>query len=167
MSEINSIANGTFTIGSTSAINFQAGPGITVTEPSAGTVRIGNDETVLWSGSPTSAITASESFKNFEKVDIYISMTNNPDLIVTYDFNVMPTTGYFNICRPRGTMNLNVAYLHFDATETTITETMSKMVSFGAYTTTANAVTCTLNAAEDRNVIRKVIGINRISGGNA
>ena len=51
MSEnIQSISQGTFTIGSTSATNFVAGPGITITEPTAGTVRIGNDETVLWSG---------------------------------------------------------------------------------------------------------------------
>lgn len=44
MSEINSIANGTFTIGQTSATNFVAGNGIKIDEPSAGTVRIGTDE---------------------------------------------------------------------------------------------------------------------------
>jgi hypothetical protein len=33
---MNTISDGTFTIGQTSAINFEAGPGITVTEPSAG-----------------------------------------------------------------------------------------------------------------------------------
>lgn len=43
MSEINSIANGTFTIGQSSALSFEAGPGITIDSPSAGTVRIGND----------------------------------------------------------------------------------------------------------------------------
>ena len=44
MSEnIQSISQGTYTIGNTSAINFEAGPGISITEPSAGTVRIGND----------------------------------------------------------------------------------------------------------------------------
>lgn len=43
MSEINSIANGTFTIGQSSALTFEAGPGIQISEPSAGTVRIGMD----------------------------------------------------------------------------------------------------------------------------
>lgn len=44
MSEnIQSISQGTYTIGQTSAINFEAGPGISITEPTAGTVRIGND----------------------------------------------------------------------------------------------------------------------------
>ena len=51
MSDIQSIANGTYVIGETSATNFIAGNGIKIDEPSAGTVRIGNDETVLWSGS--------------------------------------------------------------------------------------------------------------------
>ena len=49
MSEnIQSISQGTYTIGQTSATNFIAGPGIKIDEPSAGTVRIGNDETVLF-----------------------------------------------------------------------------------------------------------------------
>ena len=44
MSEnIQSISQGTFTIGQTSATNFVAGPGIKIDEPSAGTVRIGMD----------------------------------------------------------------------------------------------------------------------------
>lgn len=71
MSEINSIANGTYTIGQTSATNFVAGPGIKIDEPSAGTVRIGNDETVLWSGNSTvlnQTFNLSEPFTNFKKI---------------------------------------------------------------------------------------------------
>lgn len=74
MSEINSIANGTYTIGQTSATNYVAGPGIKIDEPSAGTVRIGTDETVLWSGEPTAStnqIVVSENFSNFDRVRIY------------------------------------------------------------------------------------------------
>lgn len=69
MSEnIQSISQGTYTIGQTSATNFVAGPGIKIDEPSAGTVRIGNDETVLWSGTYTTgaAIQTNESMENFE-----------------------------------------------------------------------------------------------------
>jgi len=44
MSEnIQSIANGTFVLGNTSATTYQAGPGIQITQPSEGTVRIGMD----------------------------------------------------------------------------------------------------------------------------
>lgn len=72
MSEnIQSISQGTFTIGSTSATNFVAGPGIKIDEPSAGTVRIGNDETVLYENNTSTPnagndIMLSESFDNFE-----------------------------------------------------------------------------------------------------
>ena len=54
---------------------FEAGQGITITQPSAGVVRIGNDETVLWSGErhwwvDTSALTVSENMSNFETIKI-------------------------------------------------------------------------------------------------
>ena len=73
MSEINSIANGTFTIGQTSATNFQAGPGISITQPSEGTVRISNDETVLFENAAgTSAnISLSEPLSGFTTCKIY------------------------------------------------------------------------------------------------
>ena len=76
MSEnIQSISQGTYTIGQTSATNFIAGNGIKIDEPSAGTVRIGNDETVLWSGEKnwwedTSSITVSENPSNFETIKV-------------------------------------------------------------------------------------------------
>lgn len=47
---MNTIYDNTFVLGQTSATNFIAGQGIKIDEPSAGTVRIGNDETVLYSG---------------------------------------------------------------------------------------------------------------------
>lgn len=78
MSEnIQSISQGTYTIGSTSATNFIAGPGIKIDEPSAGTVRIGNDETVLWEGSAylsanPSNINVNDYLYNYDKVQFYI-----------------------------------------------------------------------------------------------
>lgn len=47
---MNTIYDNTFTLGSTSALTFEAGQGIKIDSPSAGTVRIGADETVLYSG---------------------------------------------------------------------------------------------------------------------
>ena len=44
MSEnIQSIANGSFVLGNTNELTFSAGPGISITQPSEGTVRIGTD----------------------------------------------------------------------------------------------------------------------------
>jgi hypothetical protein len=73
MSEIQSIANGTYMIGETSQTEFQAGPGISITKPSEGTVRIANDETVLFSGdlTPSSTAQLTESWKNFEEIRCY------------------------------------------------------------------------------------------------
>ena len=80
MSEnIQSISQGTYTIGQTSATNFIAGPGISIDSPSAGTVRIGNDETVLYNdftGRPISVgsyIDLSESPLNFAEIAIYLN----------------------------------------------------------------------------------------------
>ena len=75
MSEnIQSLSQGTYTIGQTSATNFIAGPGVRIDEPSAGTVRIGNDETVLWSGTLTVGNTAqmSEPVSAFERYKFYL-----------------------------------------------------------------------------------------------
>ena len=83
MSEINSIANGSFVLGQTSATNFVAGNGIKIDEPSAGTVRIGNDETVLYSGDLSQGnkdtITLSEPITNFEKFKVYGAWNYNTD----------------------------------------------------------------------------------------
>ena len=72
---MNTIYDGTYVIGQTSATNFQAGPGIAITQPSEGTVRIANDETVLFSGerylSATGAFALSENPYNFEEIQIW------------------------------------------------------------------------------------------------
>ena len=75
MSEnIQSIANGTYTIGETNKLTFSAGPGIKIDEPSAGTVRIGTDETVLYSATSAefsnTSYSLSESPMNFEYAKI-------------------------------------------------------------------------------------------------
>ena len=68
---MNTIYDGTYVIGQTSATNFVAGPGIKIDEPSAGTVRIGTDETVLWSGNATTACTLTESPSAFDRIRFY------------------------------------------------------------------------------------------------
>lgn len=124
----------------------------------------GYNETVLWEGNKTSAITASEPFTNFEKVDLYIAHSNyGPGQIVNLDFNSMGNTGYFAICRPRGTNALNAAYIRFSASNLTneIHTTNSKCLAFGAWSNTNSTPAATVNEAEDLNSIYKVVGINR------
>lgn len=164
---MNTIYDGSFVLGQTSATNFIAGPGIAIDSPSAGTVRIGNDETVLWSGARTSAIQTSESMKNFDKCQVYIAHgTYGPPQVYTIDFANMGTTGYFAITRPRGASNLNLAYIRLTADDTHLAAVNAKCLAFGSWSTTATGVTATTGEAEDLNSIIRVVGINRISGGN-
>ena len=73
---MNTIYDGTYVIGQTSATNFQAGPGIRIDEPSEGTVRIGNDETVLFENwetpirSTTATGSLSEPLTSFETFEV-------------------------------------------------------------------------------------------------
>ena len=88
MSEINSIANGTYVIGQTSATNFIAGPGISITQPAEGTVRIANDETVLWEGTlgavGVTSATLSEAFTNFEQIEVWWAQQGERTLVQRY-----------------------------------------------------------------------------------
>ena len=164
MSEINSIANGTYTIGQTSATNFVAGPGIVIDSPSAGTVRIGNDETVLWSGNAgTSAVTLSESFENFESIKI----VHNTQVEEFWKPKAGDAVRYWH---NYGTMNQGVykmAMVHISMPDTThITNISAKSLNFPLTGTTFTA-SVVVNDTYALNTIRKVVGINRISGSNA
>ena len=182
MAEINSIANGSFVLGQTSATNFVAGPGIKIDEPSAGTVRIGNDETVLWSGASNAGeFTLNETYKNFEKIGIThgcrwapAERTFGEDAI--FDTNLFNTySGASIIATELGltdiTGNSNL-YTHFSITPITpVNDTKLKMWSSRVtflITPTGNAATVTGNHKhEDARTIYKIYGINRISGSNA
>lgn len=167
---MNTIYDGTYVIGQTSATNFIAGPGIKIDQPSAGTVRIGNDETVLWSGSAVnnSEISLNENFNNFNYIglEVYdkfgwgynrticptdkvsIAGTRLKRFAASYDF-VDPANNniyrrFFNIQFPNGNYSSCSGF------------------GRGIMTTTAGAITVTND--DTTIVLSKVIGINRISG---
>lgn len=83
MSEpIQSIANGTYMIGETTQTEFQAGPGISITQPYEGTVRIANDETVLFTGmlsGTNSYETLTEPVSGFKYVQVEGYTHNGPE----------------------------------------------------------------------------------------
>lgn len=160
MSEnIQSISQGTFTIGSTSATNFVAGPGIKIDEPSAGTVRIGNDETVLWSGAKTSAVTLSESMQNFDYLRLYFDLGANdrPKPVINCKYSPVMTVSW-----AQGVVNAfqTVAYISANPTAMKIVHT--RQVALGSFTNTAASnTTGTLDETNSINSITKVVGINR------
>lgn len=163
MSEnIQSIANGSFVLGNTSATTYQAGPGISITQPSEGTVRISNDETVLYSGTAgTSAVTLNEPMNNFERIKLVhntqveeIYGPVNTDALRYWHFYGSPSQGVYKIAM------VNCAITNY----TQITNVSAKTL---LYNVTGTATAYTLNDTYALNTIKKVIGINRISGGNA
>lgn len=164
MSEINSIANGTYTIGQTSALNFEAGPGISITQPSEGIVRIANDETVLWSGTGTGSDTfnLSESMANFETIKILYNpwSDNTSTHYFEFDYNRRPTTmanGIISDVSVYTETTLRLFFVTFNFTDTQLT------VNHICYCDGSFTVQ---NLAKTNVKVYKIVGINRISGGN-
>ena len=166
MSEnIQSIANGTYVIGQTSATNFVAGPGITIDSPSAGTVRIGTDETVLFDsyGDGQSVATLSEPMTNFEKIKILLGNANAADGVEWHEYVADPAkikniwycagggSNFYFIC----------CYCESNtASKITISKEVAIIKAFG----NANAPTGQAQNSGYMPCIHKVVGINRISG---
>lgn len=151
MSEINSIANGSFVLGQTSATNFVAGTGIKIDEPSAGTVRIGTDETVLWSGNSVSA-ECSEPISNFNRLRVQIK-TPAFSSVHEETFDVGTSAGFFT-CG---------GGVHYYGGVISTTDTTVKVVSGTHVWFNANGC----GSETNNSTIQKVVGINRISGSNA
>lgn len=167
MSDIQSISNGTYVIGETSGTNFIAGQGIKIDEPSAGTVRIGNDETVLWE-SPnatgtdlTNVFNLSESMANFNKVKVVYRLWNE---------GFMPNWFEFDYSNREGNSTKNIVDvftlnpLRFIGASFNFSANNSFVVNEIRYAD-ASFATQTLDKA--RGAIYKVVGINRLSGSNA
>ena len=174
MSEnIQSIANGTYVIGQTSATTYQAGQGISITQPSEGTVRISNDETVLWSGTMvvnnrTNTATLSESVYNFERIRIYDDwLYNQPTKCTEFDTKSQPMNRF-------GTVHASIDSYNFEANPGffigvnyySLSDNGTKLRTERNFIFSVKSST-NLSASE-RNASRiyKIIGINRISGSN-
>lgn len=167
MSEIRSISEGSFVLGDTNNLTFEAGSGIKITEPSEGTVRIANDETVLWSGlaSPSDfPLSLSESLSNFEKVEFTWIPRYQGDYGSPTVCALQETSGY------GGTLRYTLIAPYWNASTTWLgwwflstTDNQTKLTSvknaFGNPQTT-NAVTDGLLCKMVR-----VIGINRKTQG--
>lgn len=170
MSEINSIANGTYTIGQTSALNFEAGPGITIDQPTAGTVRIGNDETVLYSGVNAKTVNLTESWKNFDRLKVYVQNGSQDNGVTIVEIKPLERDGYtpyYNIIAgfsyATGSNGMIWQNIIGSAADTSLTN----ISAFGFQNNwNAGSVSTRSNRDNDLACIIKVVGINRISGGN-
>lgn len=171
---MNTIYDNTFVLGETSATNFIAGNGITIDSPSAGTVRIGADETVLFENSAGASvingIPCSENPFNFDELKIYwycesdtnrkIDFISPAYLGLNDKFNLsysMPADNFENMnymYLRNCTMTLNTSGISLRNAQQAVL--YNKTVTLGPEASTFAAA----------NIV-KVIGINRISGSNA
>jgi len=165
---MNTIYDGSFVLGEISATNFIAGPGIKIDEPSAGTVRIGTDETVLWEGSigTNSSATLSEPYTNFERIRVagFCGATVASNEGYTVDISSQPlhelTLGSMTMnstAESDGLYNI-IEFMPCLFNGTTVTTKNGRFLGYwGAkwqYQTNNNFA------------LKRVIGINRISGSN-
>ena len=169
---MNTIYDGSFVLGQTSATNFIAGPGISIDSPSAGTVRIGKDETVLYDNptnnnvATTAEFVMNESLWNFHRAFIEfdnMEFTGQP-LNMEIDLDVSTTdTKYYTPMRNGNTFpTLNIPFANFYINSVG----NIKYTNRGLLYDTWSHVSITTGDYRGYRV-RKVIGINRISGSNA
>ena len=164
---IQSIANGSFVLGQTSATNFIAGPGIKIDEPSAGTVIIGNDETVLYEGAGQFGLNLSDSIYNYDKIAVSISRVSPTPEQYFYTKDISASGGYFNTNYISMSTPDSISEMYCFTTPWTVLNngnTISAVNnSFGiSLDLTANSMYYFSNNATAP--ICRVIGINRISG---
>ena len=165
---MNTIYDNTFVLGETNKLTFSAGPGIVIDSPSAGTVRIGTDETVLWentvSGVYGGTITLNEPWSGFAKIRIDVTdsfgwggkseqfdtlnLAGNrvKNFCCTYQFAVTgsPNKQYIRGC--------NLSFNNNEFTSGTV-------YSIETIFTPTSTITCTTGGSGPRLV--RVVGINR------
>ena len=169
---MNTIYDGSFVLGQTSATSYVAGPGISITQHTAGTVRIANDETELYYN-PTNQNVAndaefvmSESIWNFERVIITFDNMEYANRYVTIiiDLSGLPhdnnqlSTPWCNGGIPQ---EVNIPWAIFKINTTG----NIKYINRGLIYSTWRNPQYTTGASRGLRVVR-VVGVNRISGGN-
>lgn len=164
MSEIRSISEGTFVLGDTNNLTFEAGSGIKIDSPSEGTVRIANDETVLWQlstiGGTSSSATLSEAFTNFEKLEVWWSQQSER---TTVQYYYTKNLSQLFCVHGKYTAGQTGPHLFIAAWSISGTSASKSFCKYKAPDQWNN------NNWTDANELCpcKIIGINRISGGNA
>lgn len=156
---MNTIYDGSFVLGETNNLTFSAGPGITITQPSEGTVRIANDETVLWEGNALTG-TLSESPWNFDKLGFVTSGSLN-----SLQYNEFPAISGKNMMAMTTIGAESNVVWHFTPSRISFNDNTFTLKSCDFYGKTSTT-TFTYNAGDHIKMV-KVIGINRISGSNA
>ena len=152
------IYNGTFTLGNTSATQIVAGPGVKVDDSVPGTIRIGTDETVLWSGNGAVSATLSEPMTNFNRLKIRLGCLNGSDGTQYVEVPAVPSAIKNLTYNAGGGSNFYFVGLYCSADENsiTITKEAALLKAFGSTAYGGQAEVTGYKPA-----LHEVIGINR------
>ena len=125
---------------------------------------LGVDETVLFTNNGgTSRATLSENPFNFEKIKLVIGENNTTYSLEEKTVWMMPNSTYFNLQFVSGQVNCYVANIRYTISGNTITA--DKVFDTKIHYDTGTSFIFEHNTSLLNN-IWKVIGVNRISGGN-
>lgn len=122
---------------------------------------LGVDETVLFSGTPTSAVTLSESMENFDYLRLYFNLgaIDKPNHVITCRYSPVMTVSW-----GQGVLNAYQTIAYISANPTAMKVIHSRQVALGSFESTAAAnTTGTLDSTNALNTITKVVGVHRIS----
>lgn len=153
-----------------SALPVSAGPGVKI-ELTNNTLVFSNDETVLWEGTHDSfntAINLSEAVSNFKRIRILFGNAENKYLL-WQDIELMSASDgyYFDVVKGAGTSNFWIQGLYCSGNDTHIVPVSGKRMNFGSFTASTNITSIPVNTTyPDALMFRKIVGINRIAGGN-
>ena len=158
------IYNGTFLLGNTSATTLSAGPGIKIDSTSLpGTIKISNDETVLWSGNDINA-TVSEPLSSFETVKIYAKWDYNGTFTAFANTEIPGSANSFNL----STMTPSVTTAQSTGAEAFNLVSIYKVQNLSVSAVNKSRIninlptmSCSLYSNTDTLKLQKIVGINR------
>ena len=166
------IWNGSYTLGDSQETQITAGTGIKVTTPAAGQIQISNDETVLFTASAAlDNISTSEVVTNFER--LRIELKSNQSTYVKNCIECIPDASHLvyacTALIPAATYPLQVAGIQYNSSNgKDFTFSNGTRLCYKANQTYGDSSTTTIanSNLKDVGFITKIVGINRIAGGN-
>ena len=167
-----SIWNKTYTLGNSQETEIVGGTGIKVDDSVPGVIGISTDETVLYDN-PTNHNVAtdaefvmSESLWNFHRAFIEfdnMEFTNQPvNMEIDLDISSSATNYYTPMRNANSFLTLNIPFANFSINSSGNIKYSNRGLLYGSWTS-PQTTTGELRGYR----VRKVIGINRIAGGNA
>jgi hypothetical protein len=168
------IWNGSYTLGDSQETQITAGTGIKVTTPAAGQIQIADDETVLWENTSAypsvASVTLSENWNNFKYLRFDTAEAyGNSNISNQFDTASYSLAGSraktFTIGHYAPDPANNILYIRYIRITFANNDYLSGTVTSGRVSLPAGGSIGFTDSDNNTRIVR-VVGINRISGGN-